>query len=224
MSGISDLTSKFYVSPLAAGISVSAIILAGLSYFLVPEAYRTRTAYAAYWMLLFAIAALTSMTGGSNSPFVATWMVAVIFAGIFGTRTLGVLFVLLNAYFGYTLWATDVSSATVLGFVLAGELPILVSYVLWHGKSSTEKTKERAYYDLANELDQVSNKAEVVINAISDGVIAVNNQGQIELINPAAQKIVGWGHQDALNLSYKSVLQMLAKDGSEITKSNDPVF
>lgn len=224
LSGISDQASRFYVSPLAAGISAGAIILAGLSYFVVPEAFRTKTVYAAYWVLLAAIAALTTMTGGSNSPFLATWMIVVIFAGIFGPTTLGILFVGINAYFGYTLFTDHPSSASILSFVLAGELPILVSYILWHGKSSNEKTKERAYYDLANELDQISSKAEVVISAISDGVIAVNNQGQIELINPAAQKIVGWGHQDALNLNYKSVLQLLTKDGKEIDKSTDPVF
>ena len=151
-------------------------------------------------------------------------MIAVIFAGIFGPLTLGVLFAGVNAFFAYTVWTDQIASTTVLNFILAGELPILVSYILWHGKSHSDKTKERAYYDLANELDQVSNKAEVVIGAISDGVIAIGSQGQIELINPAAQRIVGWGHQDAISLNYKSVLQLLTKSGSELEKANDPVF
>ncbi len=222
--GISDPKSEFYVSPLAAGISVGAIILALLSYFVVPENFRGPTAYASYWMLLFAIAALNLTTGSTNSPFIATWMAAAIFAGIFGRLTIGILFVGLNAYVGYLVFSGDMTNATLLNIMLAGELPIIVSYILWHGKSSTEKTKERAYHDLATELDQVSNKSEVVISAINDGVIAINNQGQIELINPAAQQIVGWGHQDALHLDYKSILQLLRKDGSEVDKSTDPVF
>lgn len=222
--GISNASSEFYVSPLAAAISVGSIILAGLSYFIVGEKFRNSTLYAAYWVLLFALGTLVLATGATSSPFIATWMIATIFAGIFGPMTLILLFISLNAYFLYAITQNAVSNEIIMGFILAGELPILVSYILWHGKSKTDKTKERAYYDLANELNQVSNKSEVVINAISDGVIAINNQGTIELINPAAQRIVGWGHQDALNLDYKSVLQLLNKDGHELEKSEDPIF
>lgn len=215
---------EFYVSPLAAGISVGAIILAGLSYFVVGESYRTTTVYAAYWVLLAAVGALNLTTGSTNSPFIATWMISAIFAGIFGRATLAFIFTSLNLYVGYIALGSHMTNTLWLSVILAGELPLLVSYILWHGKSNTEKTKERAYYDLANELDQVSNKSDVVISAISDGVIAINNQGQIELINPAAQRICGWGHQDALNIDYKSVLQLLTKDGGEVDKTKDPVF
>lgn len=216
--------SKFYVSPLSAGISAAAIVIAALSYFVVPEKFRTTTTYAAYWILLFASASLNLTTGAGQSPFIAIWMIAVMFAGIFGRLTLGVLFMSLNVFIVLAILGGDVTRAAIINFVLAGELPLIVSYILWHGKSSSDKTKERAYYDLANELNQVSNKSEVVINAISDGVIAVNNKGEIELINPAAQRIVGWGHQDAVDLDYKSVLQLLTPDGHEVDKTSDPVF
>lgn len=223
-SGISNPASEFYVSPLAAAISVGSAILAGLSYFVAPEKFKSSTLYAAYWILLFAIATLILTTGSTSSPFIAIWMIATIFAGIFGPMTLVLLFVSLNIYFLYTITQNETNNEIIMGYILAGELPILVSYILWHGKSNTDKTKERAYYDLANELNQVSNKSEVVINAISDGVIAISNQGTIELINPAAQRIVGWGHQDALNLDYKSVLQLLNKNNRELDRSDDPVF
>lgn len=223
-SGISNPSSEFYVSPLAAAISVGSVILAGLSYFVVSEKFRTSTLYAAYWILLFAVATLILTTGSTSSPFIAIWMIATIFAGIFGPVTLILLFITLNSYFFYVIMQSEINNEIIMGYILAGELPILVSYILWHGKSNTDKTKERAYYDLANELNQVSNKSEVVINAINDGVIAINNQGTIELINPAAQRIVGWGHQDALNLDYKSVLQLLNKNNRELERSDDPVF
>jgi PAS domain S-box-containing protein len=212
------------VSPLAAGIATAGIIMAALSYFVVPESQRNNTVYAAYWLLLGAITALTLQTGATNSPFIALWLVATIFSGIFGRLTIGLLFVALNSYVALIFLDGSITGDKLLGIILAGELPIVVSYILWHGKSHNEQTSERAYYDLANELSQVSNKSEVVINAISDGVIAVNNKGIIELINPAAQRIVGWGNQDAINLDYKSVLQLLTNNGHEVDKSNDPVF
>lgn len=139
-------------------------------------------------------------------------------------NTIALLFVGVNLYFAWQLVGGSLTKEVIQSIILAGELPVIISYILWHSKSHNEKSKDRAYYDLANELNQVSNKAEVVINAIGDGVIAVDNQGVIELINPAAQRIVGWGRQDALGLDYKSVLQLLGKDGHEVNKSNDPIF
>lgn len=224
MSEISKLGTSFYIDPITAIASGAGIILSLLSYFVVPEKYRIPTVYAAYIVLLVAVGLLTTTTGGSSSPFVATWMIATIFAGIFGTRTIITLFIGLNLYLVYAILQGDINEQRLLGVILAGELPILVSYILWHGKSSNEITKDRAYYDLANELDQVANKSEVVINAINDGVLAVNNEGLIELINPAAQRIIGLGNQDALNIDYKTVMQLLSSNGKEIDAGSDPIF
>lgn len=151
-------------------------------------------------------------------------MIAAIFAGIFGRVTLTILFIGINALVAYSIFSDSMTNERILSVALAGELPLIVSYILWHNKANSEKNKEQTYFDLANELNQVANKSDVVISAISDGVMAVSNQGIIELINPAAQRIVGWGHQDALNLDYKSVLQLLNANGSELDKSTDPVF
>lgn len=208
----------------AAGISAVAVLVALLSYFIVPQQFQTSTAYVAYILMLAAIITVTIPTGATQSPFVATWVVAAIFAGIFGVTTLGIIFILLNGFTAFLIFTGDFSSEKILSTLLAGELPLLVGYILWHGKSMTDKTKERAYSDLANALDQVANKSDVVIGAINDGVIAVNKKGLIELINPAAQRIIGWGNQDALNLDYKSVLQLLKKDGAAVDKVQDPVF
>lgn len=167
---------------------------------------------------------LIYQTGGPQSVFIALWMAIAIFAGVFGTLLIVIIAIALLCIIGYLLFAGAMTPELVSVLALAGIIPLSTGYLMWHGKTSTEKTKERAYYDMATELDQESSKAEVVINAINDGVISINNNGQIELINPAAQRIVGWGNQDALNLDYKSVLKLLDKTGHELEKSTDPVF
>ncbi len=212
------------MNDIAAGLSVLAIVVAIVSYILVPQRFQTISSYIAYWILLWAIGIINLTTGATESPFIATWMVAVIFAGLFGPTTLAILFIGLNGVAAYLTVNGEMTGIRLLSLLLAGELPIIVSYILWHGKSTTDRSREKAYSDLANTLDQVANKSEVVISAINDGVIAVNNKGGIELINPAAQKIIGWGNQDALNLNYQSVLRLIKKDGTEIDKSQDPVF
>ncbi|MFZ2545256.1 MAG: ATP-binding protein [Candidatus Saccharimonadales bacterium] len=222
--GINDSKGDFYVNPIVIGISIASAIFAIISNFWGPEKLRNLAVYFAYWLLLIAVGTLSLTTGGTSSPFVALWMISSIFAGIFGPATLTLLLIAVSGFIGLGIYNNGLNSEMLLNSMLVGALPILVSYILWHGKSNSEKSKEREYYDLADELSQVANKSEVVINAISDGVIAINNQGVIELINPTAQRIIGWGHQDAINLDYKSVLQLLSKDSHELDKSTDPVF
>lgn len=221
---IHHISQTLFGGTIIAGLAGLTVATATVSYRWAPPNYQTVTAYAAYILLVATTGMLVINTGGGTSPFVALWMITTIFAGLFGTASIVVLFVVINAYLLYLLVTGDLTNNLVQTLVMAGELPLIVSYILWHSKARSDTSKERAYYDLANELNQVSNKAEVVINAIADGVIAINNQGTIELINPAAQRIVGWGRQDAIGLDYKSVLQLLGKDGHELDKATDPVF
>lgn len=224
LRGINVPGGVFNITPLPTTLALISGGIATASYFWASEKNRTQVSLAAYLIAISAIITLIIQTGDVSSPFVTLWLIASIFSGVFGVWLLGLL---AGGIIGIFVWLGlngDLDAYIIFTLLLAGLLPILMSFVLWHGKSSTEKTKERAYYDLANELDQVANKSEVVINAISDGVIAINNSGQIELINPAAEYLVGWAHQDAINLDYKSVMQLMTKDGHELDKSNDPVF
>lgn len=163
-------------------------------------------------------------TGGANSPFIALWMFVSVLAGIFGIGALIPLFIAVNLYFFLEFTGGDLAKETIIAILLGGEFPLVMSFLLWHTKREGDSNSERAYYDLANELNQVSNKAEVVIGAIGEGVIAVDNHGAIELINPAAQRTIGWGKQDAVGLDYKSVLHLVDKKNQELTKANDPIF
>lgn len=224
LSDIRGSSGNYIVTPLPAVLAGLTLAAALASYFFAPKQFQTPATYAAYLLLVGTTGSLIATTGLSSSPFVALWMATAVFAGIFGIPTLAVMFVAVNIIFVAEILGGNLSRTLVFNIVLAGELPLLISYILWHSKSRHEQNKERAYYDLANELNQVSNKAEVVINAIGDGVIAIDNKGIIELINPAAQRIVGWGRQDAIGLDYKSVLQLLDKNGHDLTKSNDPIF
>lgn len=225
-NGINESSSPLYISQISFGLSLATVVVALVSYFGRSDRFRTNTVFAAYILLLAAITTLLAGTGNINSPFLGLWLIAVILAGAFGKLPLAALFVLVNAYYALRFASGELTNTSLVGVILAGELPILVSYIIWHGKTSasSDPTKDLTYKELANELHQVSSKSEVVINAISDGVIAIDNKGIIELINPAAQRIVGWGNHDAIGLDYKSVLQLLTSSDKELDKSNDPVF
>jgi PAS domain-containing protein len=53
---------------------------------------------------------------------------------------------------------------------------------------------------------------QAVLSAIDDGVIAIDADGNIRLINQAAESIIGWNSGDAIGLVYDSVLRIVDKD------------
>lgn len=216
--------ASLLVSTGAALLAAVAFVVGFVFYLWIPKKYIFWGSYSAFAVLCIMSATLILNTGGTSSPFIALWMIVSVFAGIFGLYGLLPLFMTLTAYLLLEYMGGFLNREAILTVVLAGELPLAVSYLIWHTKAKTDNsTNDRAYQELATELNQVANKSDVVINAIADGVIALNSQGVIQLINPAAQQIIGWGKQDALSLDYKSVLKLVDKDDNELTPANDPV-
>lgn len=111
-----------------------------------------------------------------------------------------------------------------LNLISLGGLVILfvTSLIGLHRQHSSDGHAE-AYHALAQELSQVANKSEIVINAIGDGVIATDSKGIIQLINPAAQSILGWDGQDAKNLDYRSVFKLLNAKSEPIADDTGPI-
>lgn len=225
--GFLDTQSAF-----VAGIAITApaAVTAGLTllislilYVWAPKKHYSSGAFISFALLTIFTGILVYTTGQTHSPFLALWMLVGAFTGAFGLYGMGLFIVLAVAYgvLAYTQMTLEQGSLVVM--VITSLAPLIVSYLLWHTGSHGEDEHEVAYQKLATELQQVAGKSDVVINAIADGVIAVDADGVIELFNPAAQSIIGWGKQDALKLSYKSVLKLVDSKNEELTEANDPV-
>lgn len=224
VADVKSISAALLISDRAAMIAAGALVLSFVSYLWAPKKLLFSTAYALFLLLCVAVAVLILDTGTLASPFIALWMLVCVFAGIFGVYGLAPLFLAVTAYMVIGVTGGSLARESIVTLVLMGELPLIASYIIWHTKSGEgDQGKDRAYRELATELSQVAGKSEVVINAIADGVIALDGQGIIQLINPAAQQIIGWGKQDALSLNYKSVLKLTDSKNAELTPANDPV-
>lgn len=100
---------------------------------------------------------------------------------------------------------------------------IIIALIGLHRQRRSNDGQAEAYHAMAQELSQVANKSEIVINAIGDGVIATDGKGIIQLINPAAQAIIGWGKQDAEDLDYHSVIKLCDDKGNLIADDAGPI-
>lgn len=207
----------------AIAATVTAIV-SGAAYAFTPKKHGFIVALTCYMLLAITSFLVINGSGHMNSPFIAVWMLVAVFGGLFGIFALGPLLVLSVIYGLYLYSANLLTIPKLTMFSLAFGLPIVISFFIWHQRKFSDNEKEKAMDALAQELDQVANKSEIVINAIADGVIAIDEKGIIQLINPAAQSIIGWDRQDALALDYRSILKLMNDKSEPLPEILDPIL
>lgn len=203
----------------------TAVLALGLR-FVTARKTRYATSLGPYLAMLATASTLAVTTGGANSKFLTVWVVVALFAPLFGALVTSLALILAVVFISMQYMANTIGIGGAVALSLASITPLIVGTLSWgfEDKADADQTKEdRAYNELATELSQVAGKSEVVINAITDGVFALDGQGVVQLINPAAQQLIGWGKHDALNLSYKSVLKIINAKNAEVSEGEDPV-
>ena len=187
--------------------------------FWLPRKHETEIGIFVY-LLTVAVAAITIITsGGVVSPFLVMWIIVAIFAGFFGAIILGMMGLLVILQIIATSVQQGINIQFIIGYLFFGFLPLIFSLVLWIRRQKTDDNTS----NLENRLSAVENKSDVVINAIDDGVLAISKDGNIELINPSAQQIIGWDQGDALGLNWKSVLKLVTSDGKDVEDLENPI-
>ena len=227
VGGTTDLNQTLRVPMIPGILAAITLVIAGVTYFITPLRQLNQAATLNYALLLATITTLVVTTSGTDSSFFGLLVAALGFASFFGIGGVvigaGALAIfIVNQYIGGV-----VTAGQILAIAVLGGIPLIGSFVIWgrhEGEASNGDTKEdRSYHELASALSQVSGKSDIVISAIGEGVLALDGEGNIELINPAAQQLLGWGKTDSLNLNYKSVLKLLNSKNQEVDATNDPV-
>ena len=207
------------VSDLAAGVAGIGSLIVLILCFWLPRKHETEIGIFVY-LLTVAVAAITIITsGGVVSPFLVMWIIVAIFAGFFGAIILGIMGLLVILQIIATGVQQGINIQFIIGYLFFGFLPLIFSLVLWIRRQKTDDNRS----NLENRLSAVENKSDVVINAIDDGVLAISKDGNIELINPSAQQIIGWDQGDALGLNWKSVLKLVTSDGKDVEDLENPI-
>lgn len=218
------ISDSLIISDWGALLAAVTLVLSFIAYLWAPQKTIFPTALSVYLLLLATTATLILNTGGSHSSFVALWMLIAVFASVFGWWGIIPTAVGIIGYLAIPIInGTSLSSFDMVVAVVAGAAPLVVSYVIFHASKKSLGKENSAYHELANELSQISSKSDTVIKAIDDGVIALDSHGNIELMNPSAQRIIGWGNADATGLSYASVLKLSDDKSQAVTESNDPI-
>ena len=207
------------VSDLAAGVAGIGSLIVLILCFWLPRKHEIGIGIFVY-LLTVVVATTTIITsGGVVSPFLVMWIIVAIFAGFFGAIISGIMGLLVILQIIATSVQQGINIQFIIGYLFFGFLPLIFSLVLWIRRQKTDDNTS----SLENKLSAVESKSDVVINAIDDGVLAISKDGNIELINPSAQQIIGWDQGDALGLNWKSVLKLVTSDGKDVEDLENPI-
>jgi PAS domain S-box-containing protein len=222
---IGPVEGSLAVSGLGAIAATLCLIFSLLLYLWTPRKKFFTASISVYLLLAITTGVLIIGTGDVQSSFIALWIAISLFACVFGFWGAIPLLIGVASFEAYLIFSNEAifPVSSVITTSIAGIAPLIASYIIFHARPKGNTKEDKAFHELTNELTQESNKSSVVIRAINEGVIAVDPKGIIELINPAAQHIIGWGGEDAVGLDYKSVLKLTDKADKSLDPSVDPV-
>ena len=224
-AGIESVTTGLLVSDMTAVLAGTAFVFGFITYLWVPKNRIEIFACINYLILIGVIASLIANTGYLASPFIALWIIVSVFAPLFRWVGVSAILSMVLLYIVQSLVTEMLATSEIITLILVAILPVAIGLIMQAQLSkAAERRGESAYSRLASELSSVEGMSEVVIAAIADGVIALDGNGIIELINPAAERILGWGKSDALKLDYKSVLKLYDNRDKAPDTTNDPIY
>lgn len=220
--GVTGGGVNFFVPEIVLVLASVTAIYSLLAYLFIKDERAHLTGLVAYVALCITVTLLITMTGSIHSPFVGLWLLIAVFSGLFGVYMLGAFAIAANAYAIYQIAMGHEVGAAAVALLLVVEMPLIASFVIWHQKRQAPHDTQ-AVNALQQQLSQASSQSDVIVNSIADGVVVVSPDGVVQLINPAAQNMLGWPKNDALGLDYKSVIKLTDTSGNPVPDDLTPI-
>jgi PAS domain S-box-containing protein len=109
-------------------------------------------------------------------------------------------------------------------YIIGGVVVILlVAMAAWgFGRYRGKRKGSVQTSRLATRLKGEQLKSDIILSAIDDGVVLVDDQQIIQLLNPAGAAILGWDRKEAEGLDWRSVFKFVNTKG-EAQEENTPI-
>jgi PAS domain S-box-containing protein len=215
---LTNSTDTSLVPPqLLIGTSLLALAYFAIGHTLIKKKSEYASALIMTLLSVLNIFLLMVGNGGLDSPYFALWLGVIIVAGLFGRKAtviaaLGTLAVIgLSWSLNYIPQVLGVlSAAALIEFIFRDSNKIKLQ--------KTDETKK-----LKTELDQASFKAEALVNAMTEGVVVIDDMGHITLMNDAAAYMTGWSTVSSIGLDYRTPLKLTLKTHDGTVHVSDPL-
>lgn len=213
-----DSVNEWGLSYLTLTLSLVHIIYSLFIY--KPIRVRSGSFYATFvgnFIFMVNIVNLLQSTGQLHSPYEYLWIFIVFCTGLFGPYSI-IAFCFLSVLYLIIIMTSQrgVISVNAYDLVITAIVFLtgFLSYLFWRGKYIDQESARIA--ELSGQLKSTKLQIETLFSAISDGVLATDNEGKIAHINPAAAKMLGWKVKEAIGFDIKTVVKLQAEDGKEL--------
>jgi len=75
---------------------------------------------------------------------------------------------------------------------------------------------------LATSLVEERTKSNIILNSIESGVVVIDDHNSIQLVNPAAARLLGWAAEEAIGLDYRTVIHIVDDKNKEYPDHMNP--
>lgn len=206
---------------LAAGLALIAVLYYGSIHRIVRRLHEAVSTLVLAIISLLNLTLVIAQTGGLDSPLYALWLLVIVGSGLFGTpftaAILGATVLAHVAVLAQHSFNGAYFSSHIIQLLISLAAGALAEWVYYRGTLSHKQANT-----LSGKLTQEQLKAEALMSSMADGVIVVDQDRQIQLINKAAQDLTGWNVAAAQGLDYRLILKLKNARGEETSEANDP--
>ena len=174
--------------------------------------------------LVVSILLLAYLDGGISSGYYLFWLVLIMASGISGYMAADVSMSVAIMYYLLLAGVSFASGKSYLGDwpeLAATILAMAVSYIIAQQAEQVTRNRQKAD-SLSGQLEGEQSKTELMMEAIADAVVGVNQSRQIVVFNKAAEELTGWDKKSALGIYYNNVFALKDPKDQEIGQDNDP--
>ena len=171
-----------------------------------------------------AIFSFIQTTGRMDSPFIIVWGLLCLTGGMFGIYgSAGEAFISVMYFIAVSTDQAGNTEYTQKHFIILGVLLAVsvMSQFFWRRKYVDGETEKVA--TLSGELKTNQRQSEILVQSLTDGVLLVDNEGIITLMNPAAAVMTGWPVEDGTGSDCRLVVILKNEDGSDLAPTDDPL-
>lgn len=226
MPQLSDLGNQWGLSVITLGLAVSHLIYSLFIYPIVSgKSGMVMPTFVTSLFQTLTIITLIQGSGKLHSWYMLVWMILIFAVGMFGTPAIiGSVFLTITYTVAILTNHLEQDLPLDLTFALAiigGSLAAgAASHFVW--KTQYAKAENQRLARLSSMLANKDQQAEILIESIADGIVLVNTQGKISLINTAASAMSEWPIDEALGIDVQMVFKLKTEDGKDIPPAEHP--
>jgi PAS domain S-box-containing protein len=86
----------------------------------------------------------------------------------------------------------------------------------------SKNNKKPTASGLAGSLQDQKKRFEIIFNNIADGMVLIDREQTVQMVNPAAAAILGWYVSEAVGLDVKNIIKLVNAKGEAIGEADNP--